>query len=86
MATTICGKMAAGLGAVRAVVDLVREDGRAMTGSIHLFAFREMSRPAFDRLMALVVRTGLVRWEGRGELVWVVDHYAPAPDGFEESD
>jgi hypothetical protein len=84
MLNATCEKMTAGLEAVRSVVDFVRENGRVMTGAIRVFMYPEMDRPVFDRLMALVVRTGQVRWEGRCELIWVTDPYATTPNGFEE--
>lgn len=62
-------QLAAGMQLVRAVAEAVRECGRAPEGTLYAALMGRMDLQAFNSMVAMLVRTGLVRKEGH-ELIW----------------
>jgi hypothetical protein len=63
-------QVADALTTMRAVVETVRDLGRVPSGTVYATLMSRMDLSAYNKMVSLIVGTGLVRLENH-ELVWV---------------
>jgi hypothetical protein len=63
-------QLAAGLDTMRVVLETIRDAGRVPSGTVYAALMNQMDLTAYDRMMALIIGTGLVRLENH-VLIWV---------------
>jgi len=68
--TVTPGETKAALAAVIAVTETVRQAGRVPSGVLYAVLCDRMDLPAFEKMLQIIVGTGLVKRDGH-ELVWI---------------
>jgi hypothetical protein len=63
-------QVASALDTMRAVIETIRDAGRVPSGTVYAALMNRMDLAAYDKMIALILGTGLVRRDGH-ELVWV---------------
>ncbi len=58
------------LNTMRAVVESIRDAGRVSSGTVYSALMNRMSLSAYDKMIGLIVGTGLVKLVNH-ELIWV---------------